>query len=258
MFLEAVTVCVGYSDFLSEAIPFNKPHFNRWLIVTTPEDRLTRALCHDRNLECLVTRDFYRRGARFDKAKGIDHGLATLTHQDWVLHIDADMVLPSHFRESLEDADLDHQCIHGWDRFMVRGWERWQRLKQSGFLCKYSRAGHHNICFPEGYHVGARWADPHQGWVPIGHGQLFHGSSVMFRGHRHRRYAPHGHSSAARTDVQHGLLWDRRHRVLLPEVVAAHLESVPGPGAKVGANWNGRTTPWFGPPGHEPPKPACS
>lgn len=39
MFLEGVTTCVGYSDFLAEIIPFSRPHLDRWLIVTTPDDK---------------------------------------------------------------------------------------------------------------------------------------------------------------------------------------------------------------------------
>ncbi len=53
-----------------------------------------------------------------------------------------------------------------------------------------------------------------------------------------------GHSDAARTDVQFGLLWDLGRRQLVPELVVLHLESEP---AAVGANWSGRTTRPFGP-----------
>ena len=42
--------------------------------------------------------------------------------------------------------------------------------------------------------------------------------------------------TAARTDVQFALLWDRRDRVLIPELVVFHLEPEAAP---MGANWNG-------------------
>jgi hypothetical protein len=245
MFLEAITVCVGYDDFLAEVIAWNRPHFDRWLIVTTPQDEATRTLCHRRGLEVLLTEDFHRQGAAFDKAKGIDHGLHLLEHRDWVLHLDADIVLPGRFRESLADADLDRRAIHGADRFRVRGWPQWQRLQASGFFSRHGRSAHHNVCFPEGFAVGARWADDQQGYAPIGFFQLWHTSAAFYQGVRIRRYCPQGHNDAARTDVQFSLLWDRKHRVLLPEVIVAHLESEQAP---VGANWSGRTTARFGPP----------
>ncbi len=245
MKIEAVTVCVGYHDFLREVIPYNLPHLDRWLIVTSDGDLETKEVCRHHNLEFLATEDFYRAGRKFDKARGIDRGLQLLAHDDWVLHLDADIALPPHARHTLAAADLDPRNIYGCDRVMVRGWDRWQRLKASGFLERYSRSHHFNVCFPGGFDVGARWADPHHGYVPIGFFQLFHRDATMYRGTRTRRYSCHGHSDAARTDVQFGLQWDRGHRAVVPELVALHLESE---GANVGANWSGRTTRPFGPP----------
>lgn len=242
--IEAVTCCVNYCDFLQEVEPFVRPLVDRWLIVTTPQDDATRDLCRRRGMECLVTDDFHREGAKFDKAMGIDRGLQQLSYDGWVLVMDADIVIPPHFRESVVDAHLDPECIYGCDRFEVVGWDRWQALKGSGFFDKYSRNAHHNVCFPAGFDVGARWADTVQGYVPIGFFQLFSAKASVWRGIRHKRYPTYGHSDAARTDVQHGLQWDRRKRVLLPEVVVAHLQSEK---SQVGANWGGRTTPRFGP-----------
>jgi hypothetical protein len=243
--IEAVSVCVGYSDFLREAIPYNLPHLDRWLIVTDSRDQATREVCRQHNLEFLATDDFYRGKARLDKARGIERGLQLLAHDDWVLHLDADIVLPQHTRHTLREAQLDRQTIYGCDRVMVRSWERWQRLKNSGFLERIGRSYHHNVCFPGNFEVGARWADPHHGYVPIGFFQLFHQEATMYGGMRTRRYSCHGHSDAARTDVQFGLQWDRKRRGLVPELVVLHLESEM---ASVGANWSGRRTKPFGPP----------
>lgn len=250
MKIEAVTVCVGYSDFLLEVIPYNLPHLDRWLIVTDSRDLATRQVCRQHNLEFLATDDFYRNGAKFDKARGIDRGLQLLAHEDWVLHLDGDIVLPPHTRHTLRSAELDPQAIYGCDRVMVKGYDRWQRLKASGFLERVGRSYHHNVCFPGGFDVGARWADPHHGYVPIGFFQLWHRDATMFGGTRTRRYPNHGHSDAARTDVQYSLLWDRQRRALVPELVVCHLESEPAP---VGANWCGRTTRPFGPPRQQYP-----
>jgi hypothetical protein len=243
--IEAVTVCVGYAGELAESIPFNLPQLDRWLIVTDHRDDATKEVCRQHNLEFLATDDFYRGGARFDKARGVDRGLQLLAHNDWVLHVDADIVLPPHTRHTLRAANLDPLTLYGCDRVMVRGWERWRQLRDSGFLHRFSRSHHFNVCFPGNFDVGARWADLHQGYVPIGFFQLFHRDATMRNGVRTRRYSNWGHSDAARTDVQFGLLWDRGRRQLVPELVVLHLESEP---AAVGANWSGRTTRPFGPP----------
>ena len=80
-FLEAVTVCVDYSDFLAETIPTNRPHVDRWIIVTSPDDHETLDLCHHHNLEVISTRDFYRDGDIFNKGRAIERGLGMLSHQ---------------------------------------------------------------------------------------------------------------------------------------------------------------------------------
>ena len=53
---------------------------------------------------------------------------------------------------------------------------------------------------------------------------------------------------ATHDDVAHAIQWARRDRVLIPELIVAHLESEP---AKLGANWDGRKTKPFGPVGSD-------
>ena len=238
-YLEAVTVCVNYADILAETVPANRAHLDRWLIVTSPDDRATLDLCHKHNLEAVVTRDFYRDGDDFNKGRGIERGLGMLAHRDWLVHLDADIALPACFRESLDDADIDPVCIYGADRLLVQGWDAWQQLKAKGWL----RRGWHCCVASNGYPVGTRWADIRYGYVPIGYFQLWNQAADHREGIRLRRY-PDNHQNAARADVKFALQWDRRQRQLLPEVLVAHLESEP---AENGKNWNGRKTKPFGP-----------
>lgn len=246
--IEAVTVCVGYDDFLAETLHANKAVLKRWLIVTTPDDEKTLDLCHKHNLEVVTTRDFYRGGDEFNKGRAIERGLSMLSHRNWLLHIDADIALPGDFLESLEDADLDENCVYGCDRLVVQGWDQWQKLKSKGST---SRAWH---CYQstQGYPIGSRWVDVREGYVPIGFFQLWNRKSDHRHGIRLRRY-PDNHQDAARADVKFALQWDRRHRQLIPEVFVAHLESEAAP---TGANWKGRKTKRFGPSDLSPEKPS--
>ena len=98
---------------------------------------------------------------------------------------------------------------------------------------------HHCLLVPPPFPLGARLVLPeHEGYVPIGFFQLWHGS--------HGRRYPLRQGSAEHTDVLHALQWPRDKRRLLAEVVAVHLESEP---SRMGANWSGRTTAPFGPEG---------
>jgi len=247
--IEAVTVCVNYSDYLAETAAWHRGLLDRWIIVTSRKDEATVDVCHRLNLECIRTDDFTARGDEFNKGRAIERGLGMLAHDDWLLHLDADIALPVDFRDSLLDADLDPECLYGADRHILSGWEQWQTWKARG-----STRGYHCYQRTLAHPIGARWADLRYGYVPIGYFQLWHQSSDVRKGVRLNRY-PEWHSTAARADVKFALQWDRRRRQLLPEVIVAHLESGPSP---TGANWLGRTTKEFHPhprPPHPRPCP---
>ena len=78
LFLEAVTVCVNYADFLEETIPYNLPQLDLWTIVTSPDDKQTQHVCNRYGLRCLKTDCFYRdvERPRINKGRGINYGLA--------------------------------------------------------------------------------------------------------------------------------------------------------------------------------------
>jgi len=238
--IEAVSVCVGYGDFLAVTLPRNLHLFDRLVIVTTPEDRETREVCRRFGVVPVVTREFYRGGDPFNKGRGINKGLDQLSHRDWVCHLDADVILPSRFRNVLRDADLDPEALYGCDRVMVRSWWDWLKLRDSGYL---QHDYHCRVNFPKGLEVGCRWANEQYGYCPIGFFQCWHSSADLYQGVHLRPY-PTAHNDAARGDVQFAIQWDRRKRHLLPEVVAVHLESEP---CSLGANWRGRQTRRFGP-----------
>jgi len=239
---EAVTVCVGYADFLREVAALNRPHFVRWVVVTTPEDEETRAVCRASSIDCVTTRDFARNGADFGKGFGIERGLSHLQGRGWVLHLDADIALPADFQQVVEDAHLDAAHLYGVDRLNVTGYDAWKRVKARGLWCRPS-AWAVELDRPD-CKLGARVANTRHGWTPIGFFQLWHGSESNWREFPAKRYPDH-HGTAARTDVQMALQWDRRQRTLIPELLVWHLESE---AAAMGANWKGRKTARFGPP----------
>ena len=245
--IDAVTTCVGYADFLRAVAPHNIVHFDKWVVVTSPEDRETQHVCREFRINCLVSQDVTRDGV-FSKGRMIERALQQLSANTWVVHIDADVVLPGRFRDSLQRAHLKPESIYGCDRILVKGWDRWQKLLTSGWLRHPFNDHPHAVSLPDGCPLMARWVGP-DGYVPIGFFQMWNrsGGGEEWGGSRTKPY-PISHGTACRTDVQHGLQWDRRHRELIPELFVCHLES-DGKHDR-GANWHGRKTPRFGPPCH--------
>lgn len=240
MRIEVVTVCVGYGDFLAATIAENLPLIDELVVVTTSDDtethRLPQALSAPRSVRRTPAQRAVQQGPHDPARIRPDRG------RDWVLHLDADVVLPRKFRKLVEYAHLDERMIYGADRCNLVGWDKWQRLKQYAG----SWDNHAHECghwFHPELQVGSRWISKFHGYVPIGFFQLFHGTALIDNGYHIRNYPLH-HGDAARTDVQFALQWDRRHRQLVPEVIVLHLESE---SSALGANWKGRTTPRFGP-----------
>jgi hypothetical protein len=245
MYLQAVTICVNYSDFLAQTIAHNKQLFDHWIIVTTPEDIATQKLCQHYNVECLKTNEFTKHGDVFNKARGINVALDYMSKHDWVLHIDADMYLPPLTRGILERISLDKKNIYGIDRMMCPNFEAWQKYITNPEPTHSGWVYIHGNAFPFGVRIGEYMSN---GYEPIGFFQLWNpnGSGVY-------RY-PDTHGAADRTDVQFAKKWERSNRALIPEVIGIHLDSENSTVEEMGKNWNGRKTKVFGYTPQDKPK----
>ena len=228
--LEAVTVCLEYSDFLGETLPHNVRHFDHYLVVTREDDRPTRELCRQLGVECRTTDLMHHDGDGFAKARAIDYGLAYLRRDDWVVHLDADVWLPPMTRQWIAWARPDPDCIYGIDRCNCTSWSAWRAFIDRP-VRQHHQHRHHCLTMPPPFPMGARIAiQAYGGYVPIGFFQMWNGGQ-----HPERRY-PLQQGSAEHTDVLHAIQWPAGRRRILPEVIAVHLESEPAP---MGANWNG-------------------
>ena len=240
--IEAVTFCVNYARELNTVAPNNLPFFEKWVIATEARDEETRYVCRQHGLQCLISEDHHWNGDGLNKGRMVDRALQHMSAGLWRLHIDADICLPAKFRRVIDQAHLYECNIYGADRVMVRSQEQWQKLLASGWLHGRTQ-GPNSVEVPNGFGIGPRWSSHESGYVPIGFFQLWHGSQDEWHGVRTKPY-PHSHGSACRSDVQHALQWDRRNRVMIPELYVVHLESE---ATQNGANWDGRTTKPFGP-----------
>ena len=237
MYLEAITVCVNYSDFLAQTLPFNKQHFNHILVVTTPDDKDTQAVCEYHNVEYITTNKFTEGGAPFNKARGINEGLQYLSKRDWVLHLDADIYLPPLTRGILDRISLNKEKIYGIDRMMCPTYEAWAKWITSPSPTHTGWVYIHPTVFPMGVRIGEYMSE---GYEPIGFFQLWHPNTSGIK------LYPEMHGAADRTDVLHAKQWNRHNRELIPEVIGIHLDSEGTDTISMGKNWKGRKTKYFG------------
>ena len=203
--------------------------------MTAPEDQDTRKVCEYWNVECIPTDAFRTRWDEFNKGKGINVGLSALAKTDWLVHMDADIVLPPSARALLTAAKLDPSCVYGIDRQMVACEAEWRdfmcrpRLQQEGWS-SYGDGG--TFIHPNrNFRIGTRVAHP-SGYVPIGFFQMWNAVSGITS-------YPEQHTDAGRGDMLFALQWPRSKRHMIPEIIGYHLESEP---AAMGINWGGRKT----------------
>lgn len=233
--IEAVVICYNYSDFLEYTLPRNIEMVDRLVVVSHPSDKLTGRLCDKYSVDCIKTEIFHDDNDRFNKGRAINLGLSNLRHDGWLMHLDADVLLPHRFQHALKMAKLNKECIYGADRLNVSSWESWEANKSKTIP---QHAWRFMVSPNREFPVGSRLVHLEYGWCPIGYFQLWH-SSV-------RKTYPIVCGSAEHSDVLFAVQWPREKRILLPEFFVYHLESEP---AKMGSNWDGRKTKAFGPPG---------
>ena len=251
MIIECVVTASRYADFLKVTIPYTLRQVDHLVVVTSDSDYddPTRDLCKFYCVKCVSTDAFHRHGAKFSKGVAINKGLEQLGRTDWILHLDADIVLPDHTRSQLNklnDADcLDPACIYGIDRVNCPNWAAWEAYESRS---KHQPQYQYNclINFPGNFTTMGRYVHPDDNYVPIGFFQLWHTSAYRFS--FDKRYPTRG-NEAVHTDVQHAIQWDGKNRRLIPEIVGIHLDSCSAP---IGANWRGRVTPEFGPQNPNP------
>ena len=244
MRIEAVTVCVGFGDILEHAILANQGIFDRWIIVTSPDDNTTHRVCKRHGIDFVDTDSFGRRGDKFNKGLGINTGLAHIRFDEWVVVLDADILLPARTRWFLENAELDTKCIYGIDRFDLTNWENYQKWKheinpQYEWFC-YIKPPQYTPFATRIVHYD------YGGWMPIGFFQLWHKDAGVMR------YPVKIDSNAEHVDVLHSMKWPRKRRVLIPEILGMHLESEKLRGKN---NWQGRESKPFGAPDSPAPAP---
>lgn len=235
MYLEGVTVCVNYSDFLRYTILFNKAVLDYYVVVTSEEDEKTQKLCEFYNIKCVINTN-----NGFNKGKLINEGLHHLEHRDWILHLDSDTVLLPLTKKILSDIELDKNYLYGVDRLMCPSYKEWLGFIENPI---HLFTNYETYIIPEPWKIGARFSKKYYkdihlgkraGYIPLGYFQLWHSSN--------NKIYPEQYEAACDSDVYFSLKWERKCRQLLPELLVIHLESEQN---HMGTNWLKRTTKEF-------------
>jgi len=130
MKIEAIIICVNYSDFLEISLSKNAKHFDNIIVVSSLEDKITEEICHKYNAKCVKTDAFYINNAKFNKGLAINVGFSFLEHRDWVINLDADIILPDNFRNLFFNEATDIECSYAARRYDVPTYQEWEEVEK--------------------------------------------------------------------------------------------------------------------------------
>jgi len=225
--MKAIITCVNYDDYLSLTLPKNKEFFSETIVVTSENDFATHEICKKYDVSLIMTNKFFEKGAVFNKGKAINVGLESLDSQNWVCHLDADIILPENFK-NIDTKQLNKNYIYGCARKMCPSKDAWEEFNKTGnckewlkLKAKYFKVGMTTI----------------KHFVPIGYFQLFHMQANCLT---IPPFYPECSNNAAESDVMFSLKFEK-HKYLDMEVI--HLPVVGD--IQEGINWNGRQSPRF-------------
>ena len=120
--LDVVIVSVNYNDFLLISLENNLKVFENITVVTSSSDFMCQMICEKFKVNCIVTDIMYEDGAVFNKGKAINEGIRSITEPDYILLLDADIVV----MEEIDVDSLEDDVLYTSNRYMVPNFDLYQ------------------------------------------------------------------------------------------------------------------------------------
>ena len=166
---------VDYADRLAQSLSLWRNGLDSVTVVTSPKDKETVYLCTQRGGVSMVLTDaFYLNGAKFNKAAGLNRGLAYMARNDfgeddWLLQFDPDVIPPAHWRMLVNRIKPEPANIYGAKRTDETGQEINDKVPV-GFFMLFHVGSMQAMSFDESFTHAAsydsefveRW--PHENW----------------------------------------------------------------------------------------------
>lgn len=192
-----LVVCVDFSDWLPDVLRQNRPHFDRYCVVTASHDKATQQIAAAAGVDLVVSDVCYDDQAAFNKGKLMNVGLEYLRPRDWVLFHDADVLLAPHWGEWIRSHILNPGCLYHAQRLHAMTQVQWEFAVRD-----WSTIGT----------LGIR--EPTADRYPFGFHQLWHVHAQAIR--ERRPIVSEAFPTAATVDYHFYRLWPEHKRVLLP------------------------------------------
>ena len=137
--MDVVIVSVNYNDFLIVSLENNIKIFENITVVTSTNDFLCQKICEKFGVNCVVTDVMYENNAVFNKGKAINEGIRSIPDPDYILLLDADILVMEQINLDLLEEDV----LYTSDRYMVTDYQKYlyEDIKKDNFLQKNQGLG---------------------------------------------------------------------------------------------------------------------
>ena len=119
--LSVIIVSVNYNDYLLVSLSNNIKYFEDITVVTSSDDLVCQKICDIFGVKCIITDRIYEDGASFNKGKAINDGIKSIDNPDWILLLDADIVLTKKI-----DINDDVDVLHTSDRYICKDYNTYK------------------------------------------------------------------------------------------------------------------------------------
>jgi len=112
--LDVVIVSVNYNDYLSLTLEENIKVFNNITVVTSESDYECQNICNTFDVNYIISEDILKDGL-INKSIGINKGIKSLNNPDWILVLDADVVV----KDKINIEGLDKRTLYTNSRWII-------------------------------------------------------------------------------------------------------------------------------------------
>ena len=167
--ITAIITCVNYSDFLKKTIHYNKRLLKNIIVITDYNDIDTHLICKNTNIKYIMTNKFYEKETfnffsifnifnlfslswwnklkehylyskkPFNKSKAINHVISNYTDTDWILLLDADIILSDKI-VNVNVSKLSKDTLYGTRRLVYTSKNDWIN-RTNGYIDNWKFVG---------------------------------------------------------------------------------------------------------------------
>lgn len=124
--IDVIITSVDYNDFLILSLENNLKYFDNITVVTSNDDIMCQNICKIFGVKCITTDVFYEDDFVFNKARAINIGIESIVNPQFILLLDADIIVTNKF--DLSNLEPDTLYTSGrWICYNHFQYEKWKK-----------------------------------------------------------------------------------------------------------------------------------